>query len=588
MQEPTTLDPLLITPDPTPPIELSTSNFDALLFWQGAVPTVTLPFSIDNIKTTRNAYSNLVTIARSAQDQVESNFLNNPINIRDELQSRITSGIDAPSNLLESALQTKVIILELIRKLKSNKCWREAELFFGIDALSLESSERAELFAAYVDTLEEPSEGTSRGLYESFLSSLTAAYIKRSLVEAIAILEQESTTADAALVAAQAEAQRVGTTIRIPIGQSAHMATMAGTLGIQAANGLTLEAAILKGIKLLSGLGETLLSRATALGIGALLYSPALGNGERYPQTVLSLPGNALLPDLPSNLQELATVEGTVDLPYRIYGDHDQYTLVTTQVEGGVSAKVPVRTLAFDPTTNSYSFISSGTPPITLSFPIVQPGNSSTTLPVVPAKVPLYTGVTLTPLLVQPDPLPAAELPDFRDCIYCFPIESGLPPIYVVFNNPYQGANTRGKYSGRLFNPDTAGGPILELDWTSASVTPAGIDLVKLHIGRFKTSDANIIMINRLEKINRGELTITDIDKRFYTHELRELERFRSIGVPDHVDPNDEGVIWNNAHAATLEDYKLRDSFDLLYTPDAIEADNKQSEKEYKQLGEFK
>jgi hypothetical protein len=189
---------------------------------------------------------------------------------------------------------------------------------------------------------------------------------------------------------------------------------------------------------------------------------------------------------------------------------------------------------------------------------------------------------------VQPETLPASELPDFRDCIYCFPIESGLPPIYVVFNSPYKGATTRGKYSGRFFNPAKAGGPILDLDWTNATVTQAGIDLVKLHTGRFSPSDANAIMIDRLEKILLGKLVVTEVDKRFYTHEIRELERFRALGVVDGVDPNDDGVIWNNTHAATLEDYKVKDAFELLYTPDAIEADEKQREREFKELGGLK
>jgi hypothetical protein len=154
-----------------------------------------------------------------------------------------------------------------------------------------------------------------------------------------------------------------------------------------------------------------------------------------------------------------------------------------------------------------------------------------------------------------------------------------------VFNSPYEGATTRGKYSGRPFNPAKAGGPILDLDWTNATVTKAGIDLVKLHTGRFDPSDANAIMVDRLEKILRGELITTAIDKRFYTHELRELERFRALGVADGLKPNDGGVLWNNTHAATLEDYKLKGEFELLYTPEAIEADNKQMEREYKQLG---
>ena len=562
------------------------SNFDSALNWNGALPTITVAHRIETINKERDAYSKFVAIAHSVQDQIESVFLNGAAGVRNEIEGRINSAVDIPPfNKLEGALKKKAIIVELLQQVRMNRSWYEADAFFGIDALSLDRMESAELFAAYVDSVEHDTERLD--LYESFLRSLTAAYVKRILVEAVSILEDASPAIDAAIHSALARGE-TAYSFKLTLSQAAQVVTVAGAATLQNADGWTFEAAIRKGILLLTGLGEALLSRATAIGIGTLLYSPALGNGERYPQTVLKLSGSAVLPDAPSNLNEIAAVEGTIDLPYRIYGDLDQYTLVATPAGGSISPAVPVRALEFDQKTNSYSFTSADTPPITLGFPIIHWGNSSTTSPTRPVKVPHYTGVELLPLLVQPEPLPAFELPDFRDCIYCFPINSGLPPIYVVFNSPYEGATTRGKYSGRFFNPARAGGPILDLDWTNATVTKAGIDLVKLHTGRFRPSDANAIMVDRLEKILQGKLVVTAIDKRFYTHELRELERFRILGVADGVDPNDDGVIWNNTHAATLEDYKLKDAFELLYTPDAIEADTKQRDREYKQLGGMK
>jgi hypothetical protein len=559
------------------------SNFDSALNWDGELPTVTVAHRVETINKERDAYSKLVAIAHSVQDQIGSVFSNGTAGVRNEIDERINSSVDTHSlNKLEGGLKKKFIIVELLQQIRMNSSWYEADMFFGIDALSLESMETAELFAAYVDTAEHEEE--RRGYYENFLRSLTAAYVKRILVEAVSILEDASPAIDAAIHSALARGE-TAYSFNLTLSQSTQVVTVAGSATLQNAVGWTFDAAIHKSILLLTRLGEALLSRATAVGIGTLLYSPALGNGERYPQTVLKLSGSAVLPDAPTNLNEIAAVEGTIDLPYRIYGDPGQYTLVATPAGGSLSPAVPVRALEFDQQTNSYSFTSADTPPITLSFPIIHWDNRSTTSPARPLQVPQYTGVELLPLLVQPEPLPAFELPDFRDCIYCFPISSGLPPIYVVFNSPYEGATTRGKHSGRLFNPAKAGGPILDLDWTGATVTQAGIDLVKLHTGRFDHSDANAIMVDRLGKILRGELITTAIDKRFYTHELRELERFRALGVADGVNPNDEGATWNNTHAATLEDYKLKGEFELLYTPEAIEADNKQTEREYKQLG---
>lgn len=85
-------------------------------------------------------------------------------------------------------------------------------------------------------------------------------------------------------------------------------------------------------------------------------------------------------------------------------------------------------------------------------------------------------------------------------------------------------------------------------------------------------------MIARLEKILKGELQVTDTDKRFYTHEIRELERYRNLGVKDGECPINNSEVWNNAHTATLEDYKINEKREPLYTSEAIEAQRKVEE----------
>lgn len=99
---------------------------------------------------------------------------------------------------------------------------------------------------------------------------------------------------------------------------------------------------------------------------------------------------------------------------------------------------------------------------------------------------------------------------------------------------------------------------------------------MKLHVARFNQSDANDVMIQRLERIWNGDLNHTDTDLRYYTHELRELERYRNFGYSDTTSPSDESPIWNNAHTATLEDYKLGSELTLLYNEEAINAMNTQ------------
>jgi len=380
-------------------------------------------------------------------------------------------------------------------------------------------------------------------------------------------IADEAAAAEAARVAAEAAALKAAHTFRLPAAGAMQLSTAAGSIAVTAGSGVTLEAAIQAAKVALS----TVVSAATAVGIGALTYSESLGNGE-LPATMLDLPAKELAPSLPDNLLEVAAAGGTVDVLYRLYGDQSKYSVVATQVTGGLAPTVPVRALVFDPVANAYTFTTTDTPPITLAFPIAVPGNSSTATPAQPVETPVYTGITLTPIDVKAEPFPIASQLSIRDAIYVYPADSGLPPIYAVFSSPYEGATTKGVHSGRMYNPDKAGGPTQDLDWATATVTQEGIDLVKLHTSRFVPSDANKIMIERLEKILSGQIPVTDVDKRFYTHEMRELERYRALGVADGV----EGNVWNNAHAATLEDYKLRDADDLFYTPEAIAAEIKQ------------
>jgi len=59
------------------------------------------------------------------------------------------------------------------------------------------------------------------------------------------------------------------------------------------------------------------------------------------------------------------------------------------------------------------------------------------------------------------------------------------------------------------------------------------------------------------------------VDIRFYTHELREYIRYKKIGYPtgQPADPDVAYEVWNNAHTATLEDYRLKEGPGVLFHP---------------------
>jgi hypothetical protein len=64
-------------------------------------------------------------------------------------------------------------------------------------------------------------------------------------------------------------------------------------------------------------------------------------------------------------------------------------------------------------------------------------------------------------------------------------------------------------------------------------------------------------MIKRLEEIEVGKIIATDFDKRFYTHELRELERAQKMSFDENYRLSYEE--WNDLHSSTLEDYLLNE-----------------------------
>ena len=148
----------------------------------------------------------------------------------------------------------------------------------------------------------------------------------------------------------------------------------------------------------------------------------------------------------------------------------------------------------------------------------------------------------------------------------------------MILSGIYGETNAKGKYSGRDYNTDKAGGPIQNLDWRTANIDRAGVDKVRLHTGRSEDSPENKVMIDRLEKVLQGKLQAMETDKRFYTHEIRELERYQNLGIKDGEIPENYDEVWNNTHAAPLEDYKIDERTQSLYTPEAEEAYRKAEE----------
>lgn len=330
--------------------------------------------------------------------------------------------------------------------------------------------------------------------------------------------------------------------------------------------------------------GPALLSSPALVGFAALLMPSRLGNGERF---VVSVPLAELSSEPAGALREIADQRGIFEMHIGLGArqiDAGVQIFVATNDDFHIRSSIPVLNAAYDSLNDVYEVALPDSPTDFLTWtPAISPQDSSTELPIFGKRPSAYSGAPILPLEGRLDLNPIL-VEGWERFIIVFPDDSGIAPLYVVFSNPYEGASVRGKYSGRYFNPEAAGGAILDLDWRTAVITKSGIDLVKLHIGRLDQSDANDIMIQRLEKILSGHWELTDTDLRYYTHEIRELERFRAMGLSDDFKPENGSPAWNNAHTATLEDFKLGSEDHVLYSPDALRAGNKQMQRIYEQL----
>jgi hypothetical protein len=176
------------------------------------------------------------------------------------------------------------------------------------------------------------------------------------------------------------------------------------------------------------------------VGVTALVYSPKLANGEFPERYAFSTPFSDLAPGQDKDLQAIAAVGGTIDLPYRISsktaadGQSEVFVVKTDGVT--VPSKVRVVAATYNAAQKVYTATTADSPPRTLTWtPIVNPGNSSTTSPVEPSEPPVYTGATVTPVQGRVDAFPAVSEASFDDYIWIFPADSGLPPLYVMFRD---------------------------------------------------------------------------------------------------------------------------------------------------------
>ncbi|NIF26011.1 pyocin [Pantoea sp. Tr-811] len=207
----------------------------------------------------------------------------------------------------------------------------------------------------------------------------------------------------------------------IPIG--------AATFAVEVAS-VAIRATLIAAVSRLAGLSAPL-----AVGVLSAGWPATLGNAER--RYIISTPLSSLSPPNGPDLAALALSSASVDVPYLLAGSEEQNDIGLYVVPGGKA--VAVRAATFDTERKVYSLALENPHRILTWTPASPPGGgegSSTSLPPAPPGTIVYTGSSLNPVSNATESYPALDLLDQERLIVTFPIDSGLPPILVVFKSP--------------------------------------------------------------------------------------------------------------------------------------------------------
>ena len=269
-------------------------------------------------------------------------------------------------------------------------------------------------------------------------------------------LQEQARLREEARIAAEAEARRIADeqaraaaealrsahTFRAPGATSAAgplFMTSAGVLAVAEAASVSLQAAVRSAITALGSLAASV-GAGAVVGVSALVYSSKLGNGELPDRYAFSTPLSDIAPDPAPDLHAIAAAGGVVDLPYRFGSKTDangQSEVFVVRTDGlNVPSTVRVLVASYDAERHVYTATTTDVPPRTLTWtPIVNPGNSSTISPAEPTDPPVYTGATVIPVEGRLDSFPAVSEAGFDDYVLVFPLDSVLPPNYIMFRD---------------------------------------------------------------------------------------------------------------------------------------------------------
>ncbi|MDU8498793.1 S-type pyocin domain-containing protein [Pseudomonas syringae] len=293
--------------------------------------------------------------------------------------------------------------------------------------------------------------------HEAWVNALSQTYQAKLLAESVTLLNEQSAAlsirhAELSLANKTASQDADRTSSRQAAGIDKLWSVIAPASTTTAAPGIRTVATNIAKDQLIRIATRTLGSNLVTL---LAMYPQPLGDAE-LPPAVIATPLSQL--NLPPHidLQYVASVKGTLDVPHRLTSHEAGTSGAARWVAADgvkVGTKVRVRTFTYNALNNSYEFIRDGeSTPALIWTPIAPPADSSTSSPAGPPALPTDPGNVVTPFVPELEAYPAIDRDDPDDYILISPIDSGLPNSYLLFKDPRSIPGVASGYGERITN----------------------------------------------------------------------------------------------------------------------------------------
>ncbi|WP_024698823.1 S-type pyocin domain-containing protein [Pseudomonas avellanae] len=393
----------------------------------------------------RQALEALTNTYPSLQSGLAQNYSLASASLTNTLQKEIVSGHDLNADhpdikqTLELILQKKVSVNYLLTVKQALLEERRAQAL-GLTGQELDHATQKD----HLNYLVHYSQGDPQRVqqaHEAWVNALSQTYEAKLLAESVTLLNKQSAAlsmrhAELSLANKTASQHAERASVRQAAGIDKLWSAVAPAATTTAASGIRTIATNIVKDQLIRVATRTLGSNLVTL---LAMYPQPLGDSE-LPPAVIATPLSQL--NLPPHidLQYLASVKGTLDVPHRLTS-HEAGTsgAVRWLAADGVTVgtKVRVRSFTYNAQNNSYEFIRDGeSTPALIWTPIARPTDSSTSSPVGPPALPADPGNAITPFVPELEAYPAVDRDDPDDYILISPIDSGLPDSYLLFKDP--------------------------------------------------------------------------------------------------------------------------------------------------------